>query len=192
VGIGHIERFNPIVGEIQKIISEPLYVELKRHNPTSSRVTSGSVVEDLMIHDIDIVMNCLFSTQPTIAARGTPDVTAVLAQFGTTPVYLSASRKSSKKIRMIHIEQEELTIEGDFMTQEIFVHRKPDRFLVENERYVQENIVEKVQVAKREPLRTELEDFLTCVKTGRKFPVTPEQGLNNLLMCEKIQQDMGL
>lgn len=191
-GVGHIERFNPIIGEIRKMISDPLYVEFKRHNPTSSRITSGSVVEDLMIHDLDIVINCLFTIEPMISARGTADVAAVIAQYGTTPVYLSASRKASKKIRMIHIEQEEMTIEGDFMTQEIFVHRKPGRFLVENERYEQENIVEKVQVAKREPLRTELQTFLTCVKSGTKFPVTPEQGLKNLLMCETIQRDMGL
>ena len=191
-GIGHIERFNPIIAEIQRMISEPLYVEFKRHNPTSSRITGGSVVEDLMIHDIDIVINCLYSTDPVISARGTPDVAAVLAQYGTTPVYLSASRKASKKIRMIHIEQEDMTIEGDFMTQEIFVHRKPGRFSVENERYVLENIVEKVQVAKREPLRTELQTFLTCIKTGEQFPVTPRQGLKNLLMCERIRKDMGL
>ena len=71
---------------------------------------------------------------------------------------------------MIHIEQEDMTIEGDFMTQEIFVFRKPDRYLVENERYVQENIVEKVQVAKKEPLRTELQTFLNCVRDGKNVP----------------------
>ena len=192
VGVGHIERFNPIIAEIQKIIHEPLYVEFKRHNPTSSRITSGSVVEDLMIHDLDIVLNCLFTEEPVISARGSADVAAVLTQFGTTPVYLSASRKSSKKIRMLHIEQEDMTIEGDFMTQEIFVHRKPGRFMVENERYVQENIVEKVQVAKREPLREELNTFLSCVRSGECFPVTPDQGLKNLQICEKIQQEMGI
>lgn len=190
VGVGHIERFNPIIDEIQKIILNPLYVEFKRHNPTSSRITGGSVVEDLMIHDIDIVMNCFFKAEPDICARGTADVAAVIARYGQTPVYISASRKSSKKIRMVHIEQEDMTIEGDFMTQEIFVHRKPDRYAVENERYIQENIVEKVQVAKKEPLRTELLTFLHCVETGEQFPVTPEQGLRNLQMCEDIQQKM--
>jgi predicted dehydrogenase len=39
IGVGHIERFNPIVNEIRRIMREPLYVELKRHNPSSSRVT---------------------------------------------------------------------------------------------------------------------------------------------------------
>src|SRR5512137_2251441 len=60
VGIGHIERFNPIVDEIKKIADKPAYVEIKRHNPTSSRITDATVIEDLMIHDIDLIFNVLF------------------------------------------------------------------------------------------------------------------------------------
>ena len=190
IGVGHIERFNPIIGEIQKIILNPLYVEFKRHNPTSSRITGSSVVEDLMIHDIDIVINCLFSETPRFAARGNDDVAAVLGSAGNSTIYLSASRKASKKIRMIHIEQEDMTIEGDFMTQEIFVYRKPGQYSFDNDRYVQENIVEKVQVAKKEPLRTELQTFLACVRNDKPFPVSPGQALRNLCMCEEIREAM--
>ncbi|HOI13884.1 MAG TPA: Gfo/Idh/MocA family oxidoreductase, partial [Methanoculleus sp.] len=43
VGVGHIERFNPIVPEIKKIVRNPLYIEMKRHNPASSRVSGSSV-----------------------------------------------------------------------------------------------------------------------------------------------------
>jgi len=186
VGVGHIERFNPIVSEIANIISDPLYVEFKRHNPTSSRITGSSVVEDLMIHDIDIVLHSLFKETLDVFSRGTRDVAMALCQCGNTPVYLSASRKASKKIRMVHIEQEDITIEGDFMTQEVYIYRKPDLYSVENERYVQENIVEKVQVAKKEPLRDELLSFLQAVRTGKEFMVTPLQAVQNLEVCEKI------
>lgn len=186
VGVGHIERFNPIVSEISRIISDPLYVELKRHNPTSSRITASSVVEDLMIHDIDIVLHSLFKDSIDVFSRGTRDVAMALCQCGNTPVYLSASRKASKKIRMIHIEQEDITIEGDFMTQEIYIYRKPGLYSVENERYVQENIVEKVQVTKKEPLRKELLSFIEAVKTGNEFIVTPIQAVENLKVCESI------
>ena len=191
VGVGHIERFNPIVPEIARMISNPLYIELKRHNPTSSRITGSSVVEDLMIHDIDIVRHCLLGDTYDIFSRGTTDVATALCQFGSTPVYFSASRKSSKKIRMIHIEQEDMTIEGDFMTQEIYVHKKPEQYSVDNERYIQENIVEKVQVAKKEPLRSELVQFLDAVSKGHGFPVTPQQGVENLKICEKIMRGLS-
>ena len=55
-----------------------------------------------------------------------------------------------------------------------------------NERYIQENIVEKVQVAKKEPLKSELLQFLDAVANGHAFPVTPWQAVENLRICEKI------
>lgn len=185
-GVGHIERFNPIVEEIKKIVSDPLYVEVNRHNPASFRMTTGTVVEDLMIHDIDIVTNALFASEPEVYARGTRDIATALLSFDSVPVYLSASRKSSKKVRRIYIEEEDCTIEGDFMTQEIYVYRKPEKYAIEADRYNQENIIEKVLVNKQEPLRQELSSFIDAVRSGAPFPITLPQGLRNLQYCEQI------
>ncbi len=187
VGVGQIERFNPIVPEIQRICKKPLYVEFNRHNPASARMTESTVVEDLMIHDIDIVRNVLFKDSYDLTAGGTDDIVSTLFRFNSTPTYLSASRKSSKKVRRIYIEEEDLTIEGDFMTQEIFSYFKPEKYHVENERYVQENIIEKVMVNKVEPLKVELQTFLECAKKRKPFPVTPEQATENLRICEEIR-----
>ena len=187
VGVGQIERFNPIVPEIKRICKKPLYVEFNRHNPASARMTESTVVEDLMIHDIDIVRNVLFKDSYDFTAGGTEDIVSTLFRFNSTPAYLSASRKSSKKVRRIYIEEEDLTIEGDFMTQEIFSYFKPEKYHVENERYVQENIIEKVMVNKVEPLKVELQTFLECAKKRKPFPVTPEQATENLRICEEIR-----
>lgn len=187
VGVGHIERFNPIVSEISQMIADPLYIEFKRHNPTSSRITGSSVVEDLMIHDIDIMLHALGCADVSVKADGNEDIAAALCRSDDTLIYLSASRKASKKIRMIHIEQEDMTIQGDFMSQEIYVYRKPGQYKVERERYVQENIVEKVLVAKQEPLRSELSAFVHAVKTNTPFPITPEEAISNLVVCETIK-----
>jgi len=186
IGVGHIERFNPIVEEIRKIVDKPLYVEMKRHNPASARVTGSTVVEDLMIHDIDILLTTFFNKPEEIRSAGNADVCSVLMKCGSVPISLSASRKSSKKIRMIYVEEEEFTIEGDFMTQEVTIYRKPGRYQVEDERYVQENIIEKVMVNKLEPLKRELSTFIECVANHRPFPITPEQAIQNLRICEEI------
>ncbi|MDD1676656.1 MAG: Gfo/Idh/MocA family oxidoreductase [Methanomicrobiales archaeon] len=186
VGVGHIERFNPIVGEIGRIVKKPLYAEMKRHNPASARITGTSVVEDLMIHDIDIVQHKLFSAPGIVGCVGNNDVCGALLKVDTTPIYLSASRKSSKKIRMIYLEEEEFTIEGDFMTQEIFIHRKPEQYSLKNGKYVQENIIEKLMVNKLEPLKLELTTFIDCVRNHTQFPVTPQQAVNNLILGEEI------
>jgi predicted dehydrogenase len=187
VGVGHIERFNPIVAEIKKIVKNPLYFEMKRHNPTSARITGSSVVEDLMIHDIDILLNEFFPSPCDIHSVGNADVMSVLMKCDGIPVSLSASRKASKKIRLFYVEDEEFTIEGDFMSQEVTIYRKPGQYQIEAERYVQENIIEKVMVGKVEPLKRELETFIDCVDKQRPFPITPEQAIRNLEFCEKVR-----
>ena len=189
-GVGHIERFNPVVTEIKKIIKKPLYLEMKRHNPASARVTGGTVVEDLMIHDLDILLS-LFCEPSEVHSAGTADVCSVLMKCGNLPVSISASRKASKKIRMIYIEEEDFTIEGDFMAQEITIYRKPGRYQFEEERYVQENIIEKVMVNKLEPLKRELSEFIDCVRENRPFPITPAQAIRNLQLCERILADLN-
>ncbi len=191
-GVGHIERFNPIVKEIARIIKNPLYVGISRHNPTSNRITDSSIVEDLMIHDIDIVFNVLFKGNYAIYSAGNDDLCTALIRFGSSIVSLSASRKASKKIRTIYIEEEEFTIEGDFMNQEIYVYRKPGKYGIENERYTQENIIEKVLVNKVEPLKEELKTFIRCVRDKEEFTITPEQALNNLRIGEEIRRLNGV
>jgi predicted dehydrogenase len=111
----------------------------------------------------------------------------VLMRYNDIPVMLSASRKASKKIRLFYIEDKDFTIEGDFMTQEVTIHQKPGQYQIEAQRYVQENIIEKVMVGKVEPLKRELETFVDCVEKGMPFPVTPEQAIRNIEFCEMVR-----
>lgn len=189
VGVGHIERFNPVVKEVKKLLRKPKYLEIKRHNPASSRVSDVSVVVDLMIHDIDLVWNCFFSNREhyELYSIGDNDIRKVVVNFGDCVVSLSASRVACKKIRTIYVEDAEFTVDGDFMTQEVYIHRKPEKYREENARYTQENIIEKLMLSKVEPLREELKTFLECVKKGEQFPVTLEQGVLNLKIAEKIE-----
>jgi predicted dehydrogenase len=77
-------------------------------------------------------------------------------------------------------------VEGDYMAQEIFIHRKPGRFSIDGERYSQETTIEKVQVNKSEPLKKELKTFLRAVRDRKPFTVTPQQALRNMVICEQI------
>jgi predicted dehydrogenase len=186
IGVGHIERFNAIIPELAQIVRYPLYVAICRHNPASARVSGSTVVEDLMIHDIDVIFSLIYTKSWSVQSSGNHDVASALFTINDSPVYLSASRKASKKVRTIYIEEEHFTVEGDFMNQEIFIHRKPGRISLENERYTQDSIIEKVLVNQSEPLKRELSTFLECAQSGKKFPITPQQGLFNLQVCEKI------
>jgi len=188
VGVGHIERFNPIVGEIKKILTSPRYIEIRRHNPTSSRITDADVVGDLMIHDIDLVWSYFLNGEEyEICSFGDTELHTVVARFGGCVVSLSASRLACKKIRSIYIEEDEFSLDADFMSQEMYIYRRPQRYGSDEARYVQENVIEKVLVNKVEPLKQELSTFVGCVLTQEPFPITCEQAVRNLEIAEQIR-----
>ncbi|HEV2689515.1 MAG TPA: Gfo/Idh/MocA family oxidoreductase, partial [Bryobacteraceae bacterium] len=55
--IGHLERFNPAVAALKKIVRLPLFFEIHRLSLFSPRSLDVDVVLDLMIHDLDIVLD---------------------------------------------------------------------------------------------------------------------------------------
>ena len=54
--VGHLERFNPAVIELERRATLPLFFEIHRMNLFSPRSLDVDVVLDLMIHDVDIVL----------------------------------------------------------------------------------------------------------------------------------------
>lgn len=70
------------------------------------------------------------------------------------------------------------------MAQEIYTYWKLEKYGIENEKYMQENVIEKVLVNKVVPLKVELR--IDCVKRNVEFPITPGQALNNIKICEEI------
>ena len=107
---------------VKDMIVNPMFIETHRLAEFNPRGTDVPVVLYLMIHDIDIVFNVLYklvSGDYELNSAGNNDLCKVLIKFDSSIVSLSASRKASKKIRAIYIEEEEFTIEGDLMNKEI-------------------------------------------------------------------------
>ena len=52
--VGHLERFNPAVVELERRVTLPLFFEIHRLNLFSARSLDVDVVLDLMIHDVDL------------------------------------------------------------------------------------------------------------------------------------------
>jgi len=77
------------------------------------------------------------------------------------------------------------------MTQEIAVYHKPAAYDQEDGLYRQENVTENLLVNKVEPLKIELATFVRAARAGEPFPVTPEQGLANVRVCEAIYRGLS-
>src|SRR5262249_471594 len=54
--VGHIERFNPALEELQRRTLQPLFIECERFGAFTGRSMDIGVVLDLMIHDLDILL----------------------------------------------------------------------------------------------------------------------------------------
>lgn len=70
IQVGHLERFNAAILDLDKEISKPVFIESHRLAPFNPRATDVNVVLDLMIHDIDIILDIVHSDVKSIAASG--------------------------------------------------------------------------------------------------------------------------
>ena len=68
--VGHLERFNPAVMELERRATLPLFFEIHRLNVFSPRSLDVDVVLDLMIHDVDIVLALAKAEPQEIRAAG--------------------------------------------------------------------------------------------------------------------------
>ncbi len=75
IQIGHIERFNPALLAVEKYNLSPLFIESHRLSQFNTRGTDVSVIQDLMIHDIDLILNLVKSDLISIDASGVPLLT---------------------------------------------------------------------------------------------------------------------
>ena len=64
LAVGLIERFNPAYIELRKLIRKEriIGVNIKRFSPFPDRITDANVIQDMMIHDLDLLLS-LFPKQ---------------------------------------------------------------------------------------------------------------------------------
>ncbi len=165
--VGHLERFNPAVVELERRATLPLFFEIHRLNLFSPRSLDVDVVLDLMIHDVDIVLALVRAEPQEIRAAGIRilsqkvDIANVRLQFPNGCVaYLTASRVSTERVRKLRLFQPRQYLSLDYGRQDLMV------FSVGADRQIG---FEKAPVTVGEPLKVQLDGFLDCVES-RKSP----------------------
>ena len=131
--VGHVERFNPVFAYLQKVATEPRFIEVHRLSPYPARSTDVGVVLDLMIHDLDVVLAFVKSPVTSVDAVGIPvlskseDIANARLRFANGCVAnLTASRVSPERMRKIRVfSGGEMTsyVSLDYRAQEGFIYR---------------------------------------------------------------------
>ena len=181
--VGHIERFNPVMAELERIMTAPRFIESHRLSAFPDRSIDIGVVLDLMIHDLEIILHLVRSPIASIDAVGVPvltrreDIANARLRFESGCVAnVTVSRVSPEKMRKIRVFQEESYLSLDYQEQKgSHYHREG-----------MEIVHEEVKVEKDEPLKLELEAFVECSAQGTAPKVSGSQAAAALEVASRI------
>ncbi len=104
--VGHVERFNPALRGLLHRVPPPLFVEAHRLAPLVPRNLDLNVVQDLMVHDIDLALAFVGEEPIAVDAAGVAVVTdrtdianARLRFPGGAVANITVSRVSLERVR---------------------------------------------------------------------------------------------
>src|SRR5437764_7844663 len=186
--VGHVERFNPVLGALEKRLTNPRFIEAHRLSPYPNRSTDIGVVLDLMIHDLEIILHLVRSPVRTFDAVGVPvlsrgeDIANARIRFENGCVAnITSSRISPEQMRKIRVFQEDAYLSLDYQNQTGEIYRREGMQIVR----------EPVEIEKDGPLKRQLVSFVECAITGRQPRVSGFQAAAALElaveMTKKIQ-----
>lgn len=192
IQVGHLERFNAAILDLDQVLEKPMFIESHRLAPFNPRATDVNVVLDLMIHDIDIILNIVRSEVTSIAASGTPvltdttDIANARLEFANGCVAnVTASRVSLKTERKMRLFQPDSCITIDFHNRAMNLYQKGDQEMfpgipeIEAKESVYEN---------NDALQAEIIAFLNSIETGSPALVSGEDGRRALATAIAISE----
>jgi predicted dehydrogenase len=193
--VGHVERFNPAVLELDSLLDGVVHVEARRISGYSPRIRDDVVI-DLMIHDLDLVSMIAGGSAAEVMSvmraprSASPDLAAALIAFDSgVTASLTASRVGQNKIRQIDITQRDNYVVLDLLSQGITVqHVEQSEFLSDRgRRYRQVGVVEVPFLEHRgEPLALELTHFAQCVRARSRPRVSGVEGIAALDLALRV------
>ena len=214
VQVGHIERFNPAVRAMGRLGIKPRFIEVTRISPMTFRSIDVGVVLDMMIHDIDIVLKLARSPVAKIDAVGVSvigeheDICNARLTFANGCVAnVTASRLALKTERKLRVFSSDAYVSVDYQRRYGVVVRRTGnldaiRETVERIRsgevtdtsglsYADIVQVEELQISDTEPLRAQLDAFVSSVRDGTPPEVTAEDGLAAVETAVRIVEAVG-
>jgi predicted dehydrogenase len=190
--VGFVERFNPAIMALGKVIGRPMFIESHRLHPFFERGTDVDVILDLMIHDLDIILKFVNSPLTSVDAVGIPvlsnkiDISNVRLSFETGCVAnITASRISAKTMQKIRFFGTEGYHSVDCQKREILSLGKRKNSAGQIEIY-QNN----VEVNSHDPLEEEIRSFLDAVIKRAKPLVSGEDARKSLDLAINIIRKM--
>ena len=201
--VGHVERFNPVINELIKIMENDQIFFLEAHRYSAydagGRIKDASVVEDLMIHDVDIVCRLMEPHKvKKITGRGEKILskrvdfaTAMLDFDCNAHAIINVSRVSQEKERTLDILTKDSFIQADLLNKTLTIAQRTNLTMEGHLPgvYKQDSLIQKVFIPNVEPLRMEIRAFYESIVEDSPILVDGEAGLRAIEICEAVIQD---
>ena len=198
VQCGFIERFNPVVLELQNILknTKVINADFFRTNRLSSRITDVDVVLDLMIHDIDLALY-LNGPIENVKAYGSKEngqvafASAIFKHKNGSLSRLIASRMTEKKIRTIQVTTNDAYIDAELVRKELLMHKQSSISRDSDESYIVSSLEQQIEVKPQEALLVELQAFVSRCN-GDQSILVPEvdAGVESLKICQLVMESI--
>ena len=204
VQVGHIERFNPTIKQLKKVITAPHCIEIERLAPFQTRGTEVPVILDLMVHDIDLVLSMVNEKIENIEASGakmmsqTVDIAHAQIRFINGVVAnLKSSRIAQNYVRKIRTYEENLYTITDLMVPQIEVYSLKKGLNASSESTSKEIdtasgiktiFYDKIVPEEKDALLEEINNFVDSIKTRQTPVVCGVQGLRALEIALEIEK----
>lgn len=197
VQVGHIERFNPAIQALPEILQreEIIALDVQRMGPYDPRISDTDVIQDLMIHDIDVVCSLVPGEIKEVSAfarrvksRQHVDYAVAHLLLGDEVIAtLTSSRATNKKVRRMTITTLKSYIELDYLQRKIVVTRRGG-LMADNADYQRENELEETYSSDEEPLKSQLAHFINSMENGTRPLISGSEGLEALKITKGIQR----
>ncbi|OIO55527.1 hypothetical protein AUJ46_00990 [Candidatus Peregrinibacteria bacterium CG1_02_54_53] len=202
--IGHIERFNPAIQELRKLLRENragkiFNIEAFRQGPFPPRHKDSGVIIDLAVHDIDIIryltddeVERVFAEINRFSDASDDLLSSVLRLKGGIVASLNIDWITPTKIREIRVHCERGLYMVNYITQDLIFFENASAPSTTWDtlgilRGVSEGKMIRNAITKTEPLRREIEIFLDAIHGRCEVPVTGHDSLTALIIAQKIQ-----
>jgi predicted dehydrogenase len=199
--VGHIERFNGAFEAALTLLGEPRFIEAHRLAAFTLRGLDVSVVQDLMIHDIDLVLRVLRGDRVVdVRASGagvitaSPDIVNARIEFaGGCVANVTASRISMEPLRKIRFFQENRYVSVDLRERSLDAFEKTGDFDSAGSGVDPLSLFRRipVEVDGSEPLRKEIASFLDAVAGKVPPAVSGDEGLAALGVAERVLESIA-
>jgi predicted dehydrogenase len=190
--VGHSERFHEawekLRGKLQTLPT-PYTVRINRYAPFKGRATDVDVVQDLAIHDLDLVLHLFKSKPVSVSAEGFKirtsnwdHATIDVRMENECHALVVVGRNATKEVRDLEVVSKAGTIHVDLFANKFAV--------ATSDKYDDGTFVKEEAYSKRDHLLLEHKNFYESIREGRPAIVNLKDGMNAVHLVDCALKSM--